>query len=56
LEGSQTPRPLAAIPPWIVACYYRVRFGAARLDNSQAEAIEQALSDLGQALGRRKRP
>jgi transglutaminase-like putative cysteine protease len=56
LEGSPAERSVAAIPPWIVACYYQVRFGAARLDNSQGEAIEQALSELERALRRRTRP
>lgn len=56
LEDSPEGRSLAAVPPWIVACYYQVRFGAARLDNSQGEAIEQALSDLQRALRRRTRP
>jgi hypothetical protein len=56
LEGSPAERPVAGVPPWVVACYYRVRFGAARLDNSQEEAIEQALSDLQRVLRRRQRP
>lgn len=55
LRQTQAGRPAAELPPWIVAWYYQVRFGAARLDNRQAEAIEQALSELGQAVKQRKR-
>jgi hypothetical protein len=50
LETAGTAPPVAQIPAEIVAEYYRVRFGAARLDKSQTAAIEQALHTLAPAV------
>lgn len=42
---------LAELPVRIVEAFYRVRFGDTPLDNPQAEAVEQALRELRQAVG-----
>lgn len=41
---------LSSLPARIVAAFYRVRFGGEALDNFEAEAVEQDLSRLEQAL------
>lgn len=46
--GGDTP--VAHLPAEIVAAYYRVRFGAARLDKTQTAAIEHALDRLTPAV------
>jgi protein-glutamine gamma-glutamyltransferase len=38
------------VPGELVRTYYRLRFGGHRLDNQEAEAIEQALAALGAAI------
>jgi len=43
---------VAHLPRRIVDTFHRVRFGGQTLDNSEAEAVEHALSDLERALGR----
>jgi hypothetical protein len=50
LSGAGTPSPVTQIPAEIVTEYYRVRFGAARLDKSQTAAIEHALHTLAPAV------
>jgi hypothetical protein len=40
----------AAIPPQIVASYYRVRFGGGHLDKMEIEAIEHSLDTLATAI------
>ena len=56
LQGAVSEEPsVAGLPEEIVAVYYRVRFGAARLDKTQAAAIEQALDRLAPAV-RQARP
>ncbi|HVW37219.1 MAG TPA: transglutaminase domain-containing protein, partial [Pirellulales bacterium] len=47
---SPATRPAAALPRRIVETFYRVRFGGQRLDNSESQAVEQAISDLAAAL------
>jgi hypothetical protein len=46
---------LDSIPERIVAAYYQVRFGGARLSSGEVEVIEQSLSQLGSATRARKR-
>lgn len=48
-------QPVAGLPKRLVEAFYRVRFGGAVLDNTEAQAIEQALRDLEAALRRRDR-
>ena len=42
---AREPR-LAPLAGQVADAYYRVRFGGVPLDNSQAEAVEQALAQL----------
>ncbi|MBN2579536.1 MAG: DUF3488 domain-containing protein [Pirellulales bacterium] len=42
---------LALLPPLIVEAFYRVRFGLLPLDNSQSEAVEQALAQIKEIVG-----
>ena len=42
--------PLASMPRRVVEAFYRVRFGARPLDNSEAKAVEQALRTLEEKL------
>lgn len=53
LAESTGDRWLAALPMQIAEAFYRVRFGRQSLDNSQAEAVEQALAELA-AKGRQR--
>jgi hypothetical protein len=52
LSAKPQTQPTAQIPADVVDAYYRVRFGAARLDKSQTAAIEQALDTLAPAVSR----
>lgn len=52
LVESTGDRRLAALPLQVAEAFYRVRFGRQSLDNSQAEAVEQALKEL--AVGSRE--
>ena len=45
---------LAPLPLLVAEAFYRVRFGRARLDSSQAQAVELALARLERAIGRGK--
>jgi hypothetical protein len=45
-------RRLAALPGRVVSAFYQVRFGGRTLDNPEAEAVENALTELELALGR----
>jgi protein-glutamine gamma-glutamyltransferase len=45
---------LPALPTRIVNAYYNVRFGGARLDNREVDAIEHALAQLVVATSKRK--
>ena len=47
---SPATKQAAALPRRIVETFYRVRFGGRRLDNSESQAVEQAISDLAAAL------
>jgi hypothetical protein len=51
LTASLGPRRAAALPAHLVAAFYRVRFGHATLNASEALAVEQLLSQLSQGLG-----
>jgi hypothetical protein len=44
----------ARVPAEVVAAYYRVRFGGARLDKNEMQAIEQALASLAPAVRQAK--
>jgi len=46
---------LALLPVQVADAYYLVRFGDKALDESQAEAVEQALAGVEQALSARQR-
>ncbi len=46
LAESVELMPLAALPRRVVEAFYRVRFGARPLDNSEAKAVEHALRTL----------
>jgi len=48
-ESSATKH-AAVLPRRVVEAFYRVRFGGQRLDNSESQAVEQAISDLADAL------
>jgi hypothetical protein len=48
-ESPATQR-AAVLPRRIVEAFYRVRFGAQDLDNSELQAVEQALSELADVL------
>jgi hypothetical protein len=52
LAESIEHRRLAPLPRRIVEVFYRVRFGGHTLDNLEANAVEHALVELEQALGR----
>ena len=53
---ASTPhRQLAELPGQVVEAFYRVRFGGTPLDVPQAEAVEQALKQLKQAVASRRR-
>jgi len=54
LNASSEQRQAASIPAAIVAAYYRVRFGAARLDKTETAAIEHALERLAPAVRQAK--
>ncbi|MCH8924344.1 MAG: DUF4129 domain-containing protein [Planctomycetes bacterium] len=41
---------VAGLPRQVADAFYRVRFGGHALDNTQAQAVEQALAELGRAL------
>jgi hypothetical protein len=53
LAAAEAPAEAAPLPPQIVAAYYRVRFGAERLDKNESVAIEQALAALAAAVRQR---
>ncbi len=42
--------PLASLPRRVVEAFYRVRFGARPLDNSEVNAVEHALRTLEEKL------
>ncbi|HEV7224428.1 MAG TPA: transglutaminaseTgpA domain-containing protein [Pirellulales bacterium] len=48
-ESPATQR-AAVLPRRIVEAFYRVRFGGAALDNTELQAVEQALSELADVL------
>ena len=41
---------VAGLPRQVADAFYQVRFGGHALDNTQAQAVEQALAELGRAL------
>jgi protein-glutamine gamma-glutamyltransferase len=45
----------ARVPAEVVSAYYRVRFGGARLDKNEMQAIEQALASLAPAVCQAKK-
>jgi hypothetical protein len=47
---SPATKQAAVLPRRVVEAFYRVRFGGQRLDNSESQAVEQAISDLADAL------
>ena len=51
LAGRLGDEQLAPLPLLVAEAFYRVRFGRARLDSSQAEAVELALARLERAIG-----
>ncbi len=55
LNTKTQTRPAAHIPAEVVAAYYRVRFGSARLDKEQTAAIEHALDTLTPAVSQASR-
>jgi transglutaminase-like putative cysteine protease len=55
LGASEHMREAAAVPAAIVATYYRIRFGGGRLDKSEADAIEQSLAQLDEAVHKVKK-
>jgi hypothetical protein len=56
LADSPALRGVSPLPRRIVDAFYRVRFGGRALDNSEAQAVEQALVDLQSALRAARRP
>jgi hypothetical protein len=56
LADSPALRGVSRLPRRIVDAFYRVRFGGRALDNSEAQAVEQALVDLKSALRAARRP
>ncbi len=54
LARSTGDAELAAVPVQIAEAFYRVRFGRLRLDEAQAEAVEQALRKLGAGSSKRR--
>ena len=50
LADRPTLSSVAGLPRQVADAFYRVRFGGHTLDNTQAQAVEQALSELGRAL------
>ncbi|HUY88918.1 MAG TPA: transglutaminaseTgpA domain-containing protein [Pirellulales bacterium] len=47
---SPATKQAAVLPRRIVETFYRVRFGGQRLDNLESQAVEQAISELAEAL------
>ena len=50
LAESTATQPAMSLPRRVVEAFYRVRFGRQALDNLEAEAVEQAITELDLVL------